>query len=333
MGIRGKTLVRAILDGAQQIALPAFVSTLCICIVFVPVLMLSGAAKYLFTPLAMAVVFAMMTSYLLTRTIVPTLVHYLLPAEMALYQEGGKRQAAPIGGHHLAYPSVIRAALRKNASRIPRVADVGACTSLRKRRSIRSICSALPRLSRTYRSGFLSVCRRRTDAAARPVSHWHSNRRGGAHLRGSGSRDSPRHSRGRIGFDSRQIGLPSSGINLAFSDSATVGNGDGEILISLNARHRPTPEYTRELRTRLAAALPRPDLFFQPADITSQILNFGLPSPIDVQITGNDAVKNYQIAETLRYHDCGAAGRRGCVHPPARGLSNGQGQCGPCPRQ
>ena len=88
MGIRGKTLVRAILDGAQQIALPAFVSTLCICIVFVPVLMLSGAAKYLFTPLAMAVVFAMLTSYLLTRTIVPTLVHYLLPAEMALYQEG-----------------------------------------------------------------------------------------------------------------------------------------------------------------------------------------------------------------------------------------------------
>jgi multidrug efflux pump subunit AcrB len=88
MGIKGKTLVRAILDGAQQIALPAFVSTLCICIVFVPVLMLSGAAKFLFTPLAMAVVFAMLTSYLLTRTIVPTLVHYLLPAEMALYQEG-----------------------------------------------------------------------------------------------------------------------------------------------------------------------------------------------------------------------------------------------------
>jgi len=98
MGIQGKTLVRAILDGAQQIALPAFVSTLCICIVFVPVLMLSGAAKYLFTPLAMAVVFAMMTSYLLTRTIVPTLVHRLLPPEMPLYQEGEEGQAASDAG-------------------------------------------------------------------------------------------------------------------------------------------------------------------------------------------------------------------------------------------
>src|SRR5437899_2097556 len=98
MGIKGKTLVRAILDGAQQIALPAFVSTLCICIVFVPVLMLSGAAKFLFTPLAMAVVFAMLTSYLLTRTIVPTLVHYLLPAAMALYQEGQDSAAASSAG-------------------------------------------------------------------------------------------------------------------------------------------------------------------------------------------------------------------------------------------
>src|SRR5229473_6426363 len=88
MGIKGKTLVRAILDGAQEIAIPAFVSTLCICIVFVPVLMLSGAAKYLFTPLAMGVAFAMLTSYLLTRTVVPTLVHYLLTSEMELYQEG-----------------------------------------------------------------------------------------------------------------------------------------------------------------------------------------------------------------------------------------------------
>src|SRR5207244_12598338 len=98
MGIKGTTLVRAILDGAQQIALPAFVSTLAICIVFVPVLMLSGAAKFLFTPLAMAVVFAMMTSYLLTRTVVPTLVHYLLPSEMALYQEGEDSQASQEAG-------------------------------------------------------------------------------------------------------------------------------------------------------------------------------------------------------------------------------------------
>ena len=108
MGMNGKTLVRAILDGAQQIAVPAFVSTLCICIVFVPVLMLSGAAKYLFTPLSMAVVFAMLTSYLLTRTVVPTLVHYLLPVEIPLYQEGEEaataaRAAGPIWRIHQAF--------------------------------------------------------------------------------------------------------------------------------------------------------------------------------------------------------------------------------------
>src|ERR1700737_1935987 len=108
MGLKGKTLVRAILDGAQQIAVPAFVSTLCICIVFVPVLMLSGAAKYLFTPLSMAVVFAMLTSYLLTRTIVPTLVHYLLPVEIPLYQDGNEaitaaKAAGPIWRIHQAF--------------------------------------------------------------------------------------------------------------------------------------------------------------------------------------------------------------------------------------
>ncbi|MDQ1473792.1 MAG: hypothetical protein QOJ99_5272, partial [Bryobacterales bacterium] len=108
MGMKGKTLVRAILDGAQQIAVPAFVSTLCICIVFVPVLMLSGAAKYLFTPLSMAVVFAMLTSYLLTRTVVPTLVHYLLPVEIPLYQEGEEassaaKAAGPIWRIHQAF--------------------------------------------------------------------------------------------------------------------------------------------------------------------------------------------------------------------------------------
>src|ERR1700686_125370 len=108
MAMPGKTLVRAILDGAQEIAVPAFVSTLCICIVFVPVLMLSGAAKYLFTPLAMAVVFAMLTSYLLTRTVVPTLVHYLLPVEVPLYQEGeaasaASKAAGPIWWVHQAF--------------------------------------------------------------------------------------------------------------------------------------------------------------------------------------------------------------------------------------
>ena len=132
MGIKGKTLVRAILDGAQEIAVPAFVSTLCICIVFVPVLMLSGAAKYLFTPLAMGVVFAMLTSYLLTRTVVPTMVHYLLPSEMALYQEGEQAdRGLQVSRRHLAHPPGFRSEIREIPGRLSPSARMGARTPCR----------------------------------------------------------------------------------------------------------------------------------------------------------------------------------------------------------
>ena len=204
MGIRGKTLARAILDGAQQIALPALVSTLCICIVFVPVLMLSGAAKYLFTPLAMAVVFAMLTSYLLTRTIVPTMVHHMLPPEMALYQEGeggdATRSAGPIWRVHQAFER--RFEQLRHAYR-------GLLGWVLEHRAVSGGCFALFVLGfiwagRADRPGFLSLCRCGTDAAARPVSHRHSNRRGGADLRRSRSRSSPRDPSAGAAFHSRQ---------------------------------------------------------------------------------------------------------------------------------
>ena len=308
MGIHGKTLVRAILDGAQQIALPAFVSTLCICIVFVPVLMLSGAAKYLFTPLAMAVVFAMMTSYLLTRTIVPTLVHYLLPPEMALYQEeeGGQadRSAGIIWRIHQSF--------ERRFERL-RHAYRGLLTWVLGHRLVAGGAFGvfvLLSLGLFLFIGqdffpYVDAGQMRLHVRCPTGTRIEEAERVFADVEAEIRRVIPAAELDSI-LDN--IGLPSSGINLAFSDSATVGNGDGEILISLNARHRPTPEYTRELRTRLAAAFPAETFFFQPADITSQILNFGLPSPIDVQITGNDAVKNYQIAETLRTAIAGLPG-------------------------
>jgi multidrug efflux pump subunit AcrB len=308
MGIRGKTLVRAILDGAQQIALPAFVSTLCICIVFVPVLMLTGAAKYLFTPLAMAVVFAMMTSYLLTRTIVPTLVHYLLPPEMALYQEDEHGRIAGEGGViwriHQAFErrfDKMRDAYRGLLGWVlgHRLLSGGAFAAF--------VLLSLGLVVLVGQDFFPYVdagqmrlhVRCPTGTRIEEAEHVFANVE--AEIR----RVIPEHELDSI-LDN--IGLPSSGINLAFSDSATIGNGDGEILISLKEKHRPTPEYTRELRTRLAAVFPAETFFFQPANITSQILNFGLPSPIDVQITGNDAVGNYQIAETLRTAIAGLPG-------------------------
>src|SRR6202163_1766220 len=303
MGMKGKTLVRAILDGAQQIAVPAFVSTLCICIVFVPVLMLSGAAKYLFTPLSMAVVFAMLTSYLLTRTIVPTLVHYLLPVEMPLYQEGDEaasvaaaKAAGPIWWVHQAFDRQFEKLRDAYHELLDRVLEhqviFGGAFALFAFLSLGLVLVVGKDFFPYVDSGQMRL-----------------------HVRcPSGTRiEEVEQVFGAVEEEVRRIvpaqeldtildniGLPNSGINLAFSDSATNGSGDGEILISLKAKHRPTIDYTRELRTSLAAKFPEDIFFFQAADITSQILNFGLPAPIDLQVTGADAAENYRIAAQLR---------------------------------
>jgi multidrug efflux pump subunit AcrB len=301
MAIKGKTLVRAILDGAQQIAVPAFVSTLCICIVFVPVLMLSGAAKYLFTPLSMAVVFAMLTSYLLTRTVVPTLVHYLLQVEMPLYQEGEEssnaaKAAGPIWRIHQAFDrhfETFRDAYHHLLDRVlqHRIIVGGAFAIF--------AFSSLALVLFVGRDFFPYV-----DAGQMRL-----------HVRTpTGTRiEEVERIFGAVEEEIRRvvppqeldtildnIGLPNSGINLAFSDSSTSGSGDGEILISLKPKHSPTIDYTRQLRTSLAAKFPSETFFFQAADITSQILNFGLPAPIDVQVTGNNAAANHSIATQVR---------------------------------
>src|SRR5258708_2312438 len=249
MGIKGKTLVRAILDGAQEIAVPTCVATLSICIVFVPVLMLSGAAKYLFTPLSMAVVFAMLTSYLLTRTVVPTLVHYLLPVEMPLYQGGDEANAAaakaagPIWRVHRAFDRLFekfRAAYHCLLDRVlAHRALVGGAFAIFAFASLGLVLFVGNDFFPYVDSGQMRL-----------------------HVRcPSGTRiEEVERIFGQVEEDVRRvvppqeldtildnIGLPNSGINLAFSDSATNGSGDGEILISLKSKHRPTIDYTREL--------------------------------------------------------------------------------------
>jgi multidrug efflux pump subunit AcrB len=300
MGMKGKTLVRAILDGAQQIAVPAFVSTLSICIVFVPVLMLSGAAKFLFTPLAMAVVFAMLTSYLLTRTVVPTLVHYLLPSEMALYQEGEDNPALSSAGviwrvHQAfdrrfeklrhAYHGLLEWVLQNriltgSAFAVFAAASIGLVGFIGND-FFPYVDSGQMRLHVRCATGT------RIEEAERIFAGVEEEIRGVIPAR-------------ELDSILDNIGLPTSGINLAFSDSATVGDGDGEILISLKEDHHPSMEYTRALRDRLLAKFPTVTFFFQAANITNQILNFGLPAPIDVQVTGNDASAGYRIATQLQ---------------------------------
>jgi len=310
MGIKGKTLVRAILDGAQEIAVPAFVSTLCICIVFVPVLMLSGAAKYLFTPLAMGVAFAMLTSYLLTRTVVPTLVHYMLQSEMDLYQDvegadtAAARSAGVIWRVHQAFDRKFEK-FREGYQRL-----------LQWVLAHRAVTAGAFMAFAVASMGLLAVIGQNffpyVDAGQMRL---HVRCPTGTRIEEAAAVFSSIESEIRKIIPAEEldsildnIGLPNSGINLAFSDSITSGNGDGEILISLKPDHHPTLDYTRKIRTTISTQFPAESLFFQAADITSQILNFGLPAPVDVQVTGNNLAQNSQVAQKLQSEIAGLPG-------------------------
>jgi multidrug efflux pump subunit AcrB len=296
-----KPVVRAILDGAQQIATPTLISTLSICIVFVPVLLLEGAAKFLFTPLAMAVVFAMLTSYMLTRTLVPTLMHYLIPAEMHLLTRKEDEPAKPGDGWvwkaHKAFDEQFERARDKYRDALTWVLEE------------RVLCALVF-------SGFVVVSFVLVLFVGRDFFPTVDAGQLRIHIRPPvGTRiEESEVLFGSIEKDIRQIippkevetildniGLPNSGINLAFSDTATVSNGDGDILIDMNkSHHGSSAVYMRKIRDMVHSHYPGVTLFFQPADMTTQILNFGLPSSIDVQISGRDVMHNYQIAKQVR---------------------------------
>jgi multidrug efflux pump subunit AcrB len=280
----GTRLVQAILDGAQQIATPAFVSTLSICIVFVPVVFLTGPARYLFTPLAMAVVFAMLASYFLSRTIVPTLVRYLLAGEAHGAAHGETSHALPgfFTRVHDAFQrrfEQLRAAyiraLERALARRGRV--LGAFAAV--------IVTGLVLLPFVGRDFFPTVDtgQFRLHVRAPAGTRLEETEQIFATVEAAIRRIIPKEELGSI-IDN--IGQPQP-INLAFTDSVTLGASDGEILVSLNpGHHQPTERYTKTLRETLPREFPGVTFFFQPADIVGQILNFGLPAPIDVQVTG-----------------------------------------------
>jgi multidrug efflux pump subunit AcrB len=298
---QGKPIIKAILDGAQQIAVPAFVSTLCICIVFVPVIFLTGAARYLFTPLALAVVLAMMASYILSRTLIPTMVKYLLRGEASHYRsESGELEETGHGvfarvhhGFQERFERMRGSYHRLLASALAHRKLVAACFGL--------ICAACAALIPFIGTDFFPE----VDAGQIRL-----------HVRApAGTRIEETEAYFRQVEDTiRQIippaqlsdilddiGLPYSGFNIALSDSATVGSFDGEILISLRPDHASTWDYIRTLRARLNRQFPELTFFFQPADIVGQILNFGLPAPIDVQVIGplGNINVNYALAKQV----------------------------------
>jgi CzcA family heavy metal efflux pump len=295
---QGKELKTAILDGASQIAVPAFVSTLCICIVFVPMFFLTGVARFLFVPLAEAVVFAMLASYMLSRTLVPTLVMYLLRNH-----EHESHQAA--GGRGIF--SFFRGLQQGFENRFARLRDsyhntLAGC--LEHRRifipSFLGFCIASVGLVFFLGQDFFPP----VDAG---VFRLHVRGRAGLRIEETARlcdevekvlrEEIPRQELVTI-LDN--IGLPYSSINNSYSTSGSIGTSDAEILVSLNQeKHRPTEEYVKRLREELPQRFPGVEFFFQPADIVSQILNFGLPSPIDIQVVGRNTDQNYVVAQAI----------------------------------
>ena len=302
----GKPIVQAILDGAAQVATPAFVSTLSICIVFVAVTFLEGAAKSLFTPLALAVVFAMLPSYLLSRTLVPTLVRFLLPKEVELYRSRGESQAdAGVAKEKPRGDIVWRLGERFNRlfGKLHQRYHATLVWALDHRLIVCAVfavfCavsfSIAPFLGRDF---FPSV-----DAGQFRL---HVRTPPGTRIEETARRFSQVEEviRETIPTDELDIvmdniGLPYSGLSLALSDTATVGSFDGEILVSLKPDHQPTQNYVEELRTKLKSKFPDMTFFYQPADIVTQVLNFGLAAPIDIQVVGSSP-QNVQIAQEIQ---------------------------------
>ena len=296
-----KPLVRAVLDGAQQIAAPAFVSTLCICVVFVPVLLLTGAARFLFTPLALAVVYAMMASYLLSRTLIPNMVHYLLRPEMKLYLLGEHGETA--GGKGLIW--WMHYAFNRQFERLRGFYISLLDLALEHRKAV--LCGfmlfALGSLGLVHFIGsdfFPTVDSGQLRLHARTPA---GTRLEQAEVVFGQIEDEIRRviPASELGTVIDNIGLPNGGFNLAFGDNPTLGTGDGEILLSLKEkRTASTAEYQDRLRKRLTATFPGVSFYFEAANITNQILNFGLPSPIDVQIAGRNSEAGYALALKLR---------------------------------
>src|SRR5208282_3727015 len=292
----GKEILTAILDGASQIAVPAFVSTLAICIVFVPMFFLTGVARHLFIPLAEAVSFAMLASYLLSRTLVPTMARYLLRG----HEHDAQNLEAEAQRHFLArlqirfehafeglrgnYKRWLRTCLHHRAWLAVGVLGAAAASFL-----------LIPWIGQDFfpkvDSGQFTLHLRaptgtRIEETALLCDHVERSIR---------EEIPPQEVTSIID----NIGLPYSSVNLAYSNSAPIGTGDADIMVALSEDHHPTAEYVRRLRLKLAQEYPGVTFYVLPADMVSQILNFGLPAPINVQVVGQDLIANRRFAEGM----------------------------------
>jgi len=297
----GKPLRQAILDGAAEVATPAFVSTLSICIVFIPILFLGGVGGALFAPLAIAVVFAMLASYLLSRTLVPTMVLYLLAPEARARHGGDAGHVAPI------QRSIFRRisdAFEAGFLRFAGAYEGALDWALAHRRVLIAVfltfafgsLALYPFIGRDF-FPTVDAGQLRLHVRAPPGTRIEETEIYFQHVEDYIRQVIPA---AEVNGIIDNIGVPNS-INLALSDSVTVGTADGEILVALNTPHHPTAGYLKTLREELPRRFPELEFFTQPADIVSQILNFGLPAPIDIQVTGPlaESDANFRIAQQL----------------------------------
>ncbi len=295
---KGKHVEASIMDGAQQIVAPALVSLLCICIVFIPMFYLNGVAKFLFVPLAEAVIFAMISSFILSRTLVPTLAKYLLRPHTQAHLDG----------------SIARSVSKNPLVNFQRVFERG---FERVREQYKQILLVALSHRRSFIIGFLGFVLVSFALVPWLGRNFFPAVDGGQiklHIRAqTGTRieetarlcdEIEKQIRDLIPADEIEgivdnIGLPVSGINLTYSNSSPIGSGDADIIISLKEGHRPSEEYVKKLREQLKDNFPGVSFAFLPADIVSQILNFGMPAPIDVQVVGFNRAANQEYATKL----------------------------------
>jgi multidrug efflux pump subunit AcrB len=297
---QGKQIEPAILDGAQQIVIPAFVTLLCLCIVFVPMFQLGGVAGYLFRPLAEAVVFALVGSFLLSRTLVPTMASYLMRGEH---------------GHGSQHDTARPPARSRNPLKRLQTGFENIFGRIRARyRSLLLLALGRPK---TFIAGFLACVVLSFGLWPFLGENFFPDVDSGQILMHVRAQPGTRIEETARLFDLIEqtvrstippdqldnivdnIGLPFSGINMAYQNTGTIGPEDGDALISLKQDHAPTASFIKQLRTKLPQKFPEATFSFLPADIVSQILNFGLPAPIDVQVIGNNQKANYAYATDL----------------------------------
>jgi multidrug efflux pump subunit AcrB len=297
---QGEELTHSIVTGCGEVGVPTMLSTLCISIVFVPVFLLHGTAKYLFSPMSLSVCSALVASLLLAFTLVPVLFKYLMRSTVEAHQEPQihterRRWFNPLSAIHSGFDAGfngLREAYRES------VAFCTAHAALTSIFFVLLMACSLPLFTQLGRDFFPEVDAGmiRLHVRAPPATRIEQTQHYFAEVE-----KAVRQIIGEDQIDTilDNIGLPYSGINIALSDSATIGVMDGEILISLKKKHTPTPAHTADLRRELPRRFPELQFFFQAADIIDQVLNFGLPAPIDIRVSGPNSDEGYALAEKI----------------------------------